>query len=74
MAPTASTEAVVAGALPATFACLGTGAGFRKEHYYAYDGHFNASGHANLAAILRGRADQRDARARGRAVSKLNGG
>ena len=49
-----STEAVAAGAVPATFACLGTGAGFRKEHYYAYDGHFNASGHANLAAILEG--------------------
>jgi hypothetical protein len=49
-----STEAVVAGALPEKFACIGTGARFRKDHYYAYDGHFNASGHANLAAILGG--------------------
>ena len=48
-----STEAVVAGAVPEEFACIGTGARFRKDHYYAYDGHFNASGHANLAAILR---------------------
>jgi hypothetical protein len=47
-----STEAVVAGAVPAAFTCLATGAGFRKEHYYAYDGHFNARGHANLAAML----------------------
>ena len=47
-----STEAVVAGAVPEKFSCIATGARFRKGHYYAYDGHFNASGHANLAAIL----------------------
>ena len=47
-----STEAAVAGAVPDKFACIATGARFRKDHYYGYDGHFNASGHANLAAIL----------------------
>jgi hypothetical protein len=47
-----STEAIVVGAVPEKFACIATGSGFRKDHYYAYDGHFNASGHANLAAIL----------------------
>lgn len=47
-----ASEAAVARALPKSFACIPTGARFRNEHYYPYDGHFNASGHANLAAIL----------------------
>ena len=67
-----STEALVAGAVPETFACIATGSRFRKDHYYAYDGHFNASGHANLAADPR-RAGRRDLRACGHAMSKLNG-
>lgn len=25
---------------------------FRREHYYQYDGHFNAAGHANMAAVI----------------------
>jgi lysophospholipase L1-like esterase len=47
-----STEAIVAGATPEKFTCVGTGARFRKSDYYAYDGHFNPSGHAKLASIL----------------------
>lgn len=49
-----TTEATVARALPKTVGCIPTGARFRNEHYYPYDGHFNAAGHANLAAILDG--------------------
>jgi len=47
-----ASEAAVTRALPKSFACIPTGAGFRQEYYYPYDGHFNASGHAHLAAIL----------------------
>lgn len=45
-------EAAVGRALPKAAGCIATGAKFRSENYYPYDGHFNASGHANLAAIL----------------------
>lgn len=45
-------EAAVGRALPKSFGCIATGAKFRNEHYYPYDGHFNAFGHTNLAAIL----------------------
>lgn len=48
------TESLVAAALPEKFRCLGTAARLRKTDYYAYDGHFNASGHATVAAILDG--------------------
>lgn len=47
-----ASEATVSRALPASFACIATGARFRDEHYYSYDGHLNASGHAHLAAML----------------------
>lgn len=49
-----TTEATVTRALPKIAGCIPTGARFRNEHYYPYDGHFNAAGHANLAAILDG--------------------
>jgi lysophospholipase L1-like esterase len=49
-----STEAIVAGAMPDKFNCVGTGGRFRRDDYYAYDGHFNAKGHATLASILDG--------------------
>jgi hypothetical protein len=29
-----------------------TGQHFRRQHYYAYDGHFNAAGHANMASVV----------------------
>lgn len=45
-------EAVVSRALPRSFACVATGGRFRAGHYFAYDGHFNAGGHANLAGVL----------------------
>lgn len=47
-----ASEATVGRALPASFACIATGARFRNEQYYPYDGHLNASGHAHLAAML----------------------
>jgi len=47
-----STEAVVAGVVPAKFTCLATGARFRASDYYAYDGHFNPSGHVAMASML----------------------
>ena len=47
-----TSEAAVSRALPASFGCVPTGAGFRHEQYFPYDGHFNAAGHANLATIL----------------------
>ncbi|CAN0429977.1 unnamed protein product, partial [Phaeothamnion confervicola] len=47
-----TTEATVTRALPKTAGCIPTAGKFRNEHYYPYDGHFNAAGHANLAAIL----------------------
>ncbi len=46
------TEAELAAIVPGTFAFFGTGARFRKDQYYPYDGHFNAAGHANMARIL----------------------
>jgi hypothetical protein len=49
-----TTEAIVTRALPKAAGCIPTAAKFRNEHYYPYDGHFNAAGHANLAAILDG--------------------
>ena len=48
----AGTEATVASALPQSFKCMGTGARLRKSDYYAYDGHFNASGHAKVATMI----------------------
>lgn len=50
-------EAAVSRALPKAAGCIATGAIFRSENYYPYDGHFNASGHANLAAILHATID-----------------
>jgi hypothetical protein len=47
-----NSEAAVSRALPKAAGCVATGEKFRSEHYYPYDGHFNASGHANLAMIL----------------------
>jgi hypothetical protein len=47
-----SSEAAVSRALPKAFGCIPTGGKFRIEHYFPYDGHFNASGHANLASVL----------------------
>ena len=38
--------------LPTTFEYFGTGDSFRKAHYFPYDGHFNPSGHANMAALM----------------------
>lgn len=50
-------EAAVSRALPKGAGCVATGSKFGREHYYQYDGHFNASGHANLAAILDAKID-----------------
>jgi hypothetical protein len=47
-----SSEAAVSRALPKPAGCIATGARFRNDHYYPYDGHLNPSGHANLATIL----------------------
>lgn len=52
-----SSEAAVGRALPRAFGCIATGSKFRIEHYFPYDGHFNASGHANLASILEAAID-----------------
>jgi hypothetical protein len=38
--------------VPSQFAYVPTGQFFRPEHYYRYDGHFNAAGHANMAAVI----------------------
>lgn len=46
------TESDLRAVMPRTFAYFGTGARFRKDQYYPYDGHFNAAGHANMAAIV----------------------
>jgi len=64
-----STEAVVAGSMPDTFKCLGTGGRVHRDDYYPYDGHFNAKGHATLASMLGhalkdGRVAPADARCR----------
>lgn len=49
-------EAALGEVMPPRFVYVGTGAHFRKEHYFSYDGHFNAAGHANMASLLeRGR-------------------
>jgi hypothetical protein len=48
----AKTEEAVRRATPEAFQLVPTGADFRKDDYYPYDGHFNAAGHANMAAIL----------------------
>jgi hypothetical protein len=53
-----ASEAAVGRALPKSVACIPTGAKFRNEHHYPYDGHFNASGQANLAAILDAELDR----------------
>jgi hypothetical protein len=45
-------EAATSRALPKSVGCVATGGRFGREHYYQYDGHFNPSGHANLAMIL----------------------
>ena len=47
-----TSEVAVSQALPRGFGCIQTGGKFRTEHYFPYDGHFNASGHVNLASIL----------------------
>jgi hypothetical protein len=47
-----TSEAAVGRALPASFGCIPSGASFRHEQYFPYDGHFNELGHANLAAVL----------------------
>jgi hypothetical protein len=47
-----ASEATVGRALPQSFGCIPTGARFRNDQYFPYDGHFNPAGHANLAAIL----------------------
>jgi hypothetical protein len=52
-----ASEAAVGRALPGSFACIATGEKFRNDHYYPYDGHLNASGHAHLAAILNAAID-----------------
>jgi hypothetical protein len=46
------TERLFTRAPPPAFTYFFTGDRFRTEHYYPYDGHFNAKGHANMASIL----------------------
>ena len=41
--------------MPKAFKYIGTGEYFRKAHYFPYDGHFNSSGHANMAAVIESR-------------------
>lgn len=50
-----TTEDAVRRAAPPDFALVFTGAEFRDEDYYPYDGHFNPQGHAKMAAILQRR-------------------
>ena len=38
--------------VPDDFTYVPTGQFFRPEHYYRYDGHFNAAGHANVATVI----------------------
>lgn len=47
-----TTEANLRTAVPETFDYIETGQRFSKKHYFSYDGHFNASGHANMASII----------------------
>jgi hypothetical protein len=47
-----TSEAAVGRALPQGVGCIATGGRFRISHYYPYDGHFNPSGQAHLAALL----------------------
>lgn len=49
-----TTEAIVASVMPETFRCFGSAAQMNKADYFAYDGHFNAKGHAVLASVLAG--------------------
>jgi hypothetical protein len=46
------TEQAVRRATPDAFRLIFTGADFRKNQYYPYDGHLNVAGHRNMAAIL----------------------
>lgn len=46
------TERELTAIMPHSFAFTGTGAHFRKDQYFLYDGHFNAAGHANMARVL----------------------
>jgi hypothetical protein len=46
------TEQAVRRATPDAFKLIFTGADFRKDQYYPYDGHLNVAGHRNMAAIL----------------------
>jgi hypothetical protein len=47
-----TTEKFVRGVVPRSFEYVPTARHFRKEHYYPYDGHFNALGHAHMAAVM----------------------
>lgn len=46
------TESELHTVMPKTFEYIMTGERFHKEHYFQYDGHFNAAGHANMASII----------------------
>jgi hypothetical protein len=50
--PFARTEQAVRRATPTAFDLILTGADFRKDQFYPYDGHLNVAGHRNMAAIL----------------------
>jgi hypothetical protein len=47
-----TTEKYVSGVIPRSFEYFPTARRFRKEDYYAYDGHLNARGHATMAAAI----------------------
>jgi hypothetical protein len=46
------TEQLVRAAAPQAFSYVPGASRFRKEDYYPYDGHFNAHGHARMAALV----------------------
>jgi hypothetical protein len=46
------TEQLVRAAAPSSFVYVAGASRFRKEDYYPYDGHFNAQGHARMAALI----------------------